>query len=144
MKVFVRDVASFTDMTITVSITASVAQLKALVYSEKRNIRPEHQRLSFGNRVLEDGRSLSDYNISDESTILLQYGPKFPFTWRAPPESLVEDFELPGVSSGCHANVSTILGGRQSVNDNPFSPIRAYVPNCQVLLPKLALTVLNR
>ena len=56
--------------------TASVVQLKALVYATQPKIHVQHQRLSFGDRVLEDGRSLADYNISHDSdlkrTLLLQ------------------------------------------------------------------------
>ncbi len=132
MQVFVQDTSRSTTIPIAIPATSSVAQLKALVHSAKRNIHPEHQRLSFGNRVLDDERCLSDYNISNESTILLRYGPKFPFTWRAPPESLAQDFELPSHSSKGYANVCTILGGSRTKNAKPFSPIRSYVPNVQV------------
>jgi hypothetical protein len=135
MQIFVQDTSNFTNIPIAIPATATVAQLKALVYSAKRNIHPvlpEHQRLSFGNRVLEDERSLSDYNISHESTVVLRYGPKFPFAWRAPPESSAQDFELPTDASKGHANVCTVLGGSKNVNVKPFSPLRSYVPNVQV------------
>ena len=132
MQIFVQDTSNSTNIPIAIPATATVAQLKALVYSAKRNIHPEHQRLSFGNRVLDDERSLSDYNISHESTVVLRYGPKFPFAWRPPPESSAQDFELPTDASKGHAHVSTVLGGSKNVNAQPFSPLRSYVPNVQV------------
>jgi len=135
MEVFVRDMGSSTILPIAVPATASVAQLKALIYASQRKIHVEHQRLSFGDCILEDGRSLSDYNISHESTVILRYGPKFPFTLRAPPISSADDFELPADNAECCASVSTALGGSQSINEKPFSPIRSYVPNAQVLPP---------
>lgn len=132
MRIFVKDTLSSAVFPFALPATSTVAQLKALVYSTKRNIHPDNQRLSFGNSVLEDGRSLSDYNISHESTVMLRYGLKFPFAWRAPPELSPEDFELPAEPSEGHANVSTILGGSTSVNEKPFSPMRSFVPNVQV------------
>ncbi len=71
-----RDLGSSTILPIAVPATASVVQLKALVYATQPKIHVQHQRLSFGDRVLEDGRSLADYNISHDSdlkrTLLLQ------------------------------------------------------------------------
>ena len=122
MEVFVRDMGSSTILPIAVPATASVAQLKALIYASQRKIHVEHQRLSFGDCILEDGRSLSDYNISHESTVILRYGPKFPFTLRAPPISSADDFELPADNAECCASVSTALGGSQSINEKPFRP----------------------
>ena len=132
MQIFVQDTSSSTVFPFALPATSTVAQLKALIYLTKRNIHPENQRLIFGNTILEDGRSLSDYNISHESTVMLRYGLKFPFAWRAPPESSADDFELPAEPFEGQANVSTILGGSTSVNEKPFSPMRSFVPNVQV------------
>jgi hypothetical protein len=135
MQIFVKDTTNSTTIPVAIPATSSVAQLKALIHSAQRSIHPEHQRLSFGNLVLEDERSLSDYSISHESTVLLQYGPKFPFAWRAPPESSARDFELPAHSSQGQSDVRTVLGDSRNVNEKPFSPLRSYVPNSQVPRP---------
>jgi hypothetical protein len=131
MQIFVKDTTNSTTIPVAIPATSSVARLKALIHSAQRSIHPEHQRLSFGNLVLEDERSLSDYSISHESTVLLQYGPKFPFAWRAPPESSARDFELPAHSSQGQSDVRTVLGGSTNVNEKPFSPLRSYVPIVQ-------------
>lgn len=106
MQIFVQDTMSSTVFPFALPATSTVAQLKALIYLTKRNIHPENQRLIFGNTILEDGRSLSDYNISHESTVMLRYGLKFPFAWRAPPESSADDFELPAEPFEGQANMS--------------------------------------
>ena len=40
-----------------------------LLIMDKTSIPPEHQKLQFGKQILQDGHTLSDYNIQNESTI---------------------------------------------------------------------------
>ena len=49
----------------------SIINVKAKIEA-KKNIRTDHQCLLFAGRQLEDGHTLSDYNIQNESTIFLK------------------------------------------------------------------------
>jgi large subunit ribosomal protein L40e len=144
MEIFVKDTSSSTTLTVNVPATANVAQLKAKI-AARRSIHVEHQRLIFGGRVLEDGRCLADYHMSQESTVVMQYGPKFPFSWKPPPMSSAEDFTQPAdTAAQRRTSVSTVLRGSSNISGNPFLPIRLFVCNAQVRRPRMTVNRLSQ